>query len=133
MIRQCAWCGTLLANTLHSGGAVSHSICRRCFDELVNRHYMNSRQRDRYIAWARPFFESVQAEVGYLDGEIFHLWHGTDQHRSTRARHEGLQRFDFDPLADIAIDVNGSWRWNTDKHEMHDYVRAYFHSRREDG
>ena len=104
-----------------------------CFDELSNRHYMNSRQRDRYIAWAGPFCESVRAEIGYLDANIFHLWHGAESHRNTRARHEGLQRFGFDPFADIAIGVNGSWRWNTDKHEMHEYVRRYFDARREDG
>jgi hypothetical protein len=105
----------------------------RCFDELMKRHYMNKFQQDRYIAWAKPFYETVRAEIGHLEEDIFHLWHGDVRERRTRGRHEGLQRFRFDPFTDIAIDANGCWRWNTDKQEMHDYIRGYFLSRREDG
>jgi hypothetical protein len=117
------------------GGGDRAMCCaaNHCFDEMVKRHYWNQRQRDRYIAWAKPFYETVRAETGYLDGDIFHLWHGNLRGRRTRTRHEGLQRFQFDPFTDIAIDTNGSWRWNTDKPDMHDYVSGYFSSRREDG
>lgn len=118
---------------LGGGDRALACAANRCFDELIERHYMNSRQRDRYLAWARPFQESVRAEVGHLDHDIFHLWHGSDLNRATRARHEGLQRFGFDPFDDIAIDANGAWRWSTDKRDMHEYVRRYFESRKEDG
>jgi len=75
----------------------------------------------------------VRADVGCLDGEIFHLWHGGIQGRRTRERHKGLQQFKFDPYSDIAIDMNGCWRWSTQKQNMHDYIRGYFAVRREDG
>jgi hypothetical protein len=109
-------------------GAAKH-----CFGEVIKCHYMNRRQQDRYTAWAKPFYETVRAEVGYLEGCLFHLWHGDVRDRQARARHEGLQRFQFDPFIEIAIDTNRCWRWNTDKQEMHDYIRGYFLSRREDG
>jgi hypothetical protein len=118
---------------LGGGDRAMASAANRCFDEFMHRHYMNKHQRDRYIAWARPFYETVRAEVGCLEGDIFHLWHGDVSERRTRSRHEGLQRFQFDPFTDIAIDQNGCWRWNTEKREMHDYIRGYFSSRREDG
>jgi hypothetical protein len=104
-----------------------------CFDELIKRHCMNRRQQDRYIAWAEPFFETVRGEIGYLDNDILHLWHGKVSDRRTRSRHEGLQKYHFDPFIDIAKDANGCWRWNTSKREMHNYIRGYFTSRREDG
>ena len=104
-----------------------------CFDEFMERHYMNNRQRERYIAWAEPFHDAVRAEIGLLEGNIFHLWHGDLHNRQTRTRHEGLQRFQFDPFVDIAADENGCWRWNSDKPDMHEYVRDYFASRKEDG
>ena len=117
------------------GGGDRAMICAayRCFDGLMQRHYMNKHQQDRYVGWAKPFYESIRGEIGHLEGDIFHLWHGDVRDRRSRGRHEGLQRFEFDPLTDIAIGTNGSWRWNTEKREMHDYVRAYFASRREDG
>ncbi len=48
-------------------------------------------------------------------------------------RYEGLRRFRFDPYEDIAIDEDGCWRWASDKPQMHQYIKEYFPSRREDG
>jgi hypothetical protein len=118
---------------LGGGDRAMGCAANHCFDELMKRHRMNERQQDRYIAWAKPFYETVRAEIGYLDGDIFHLWHGDIRERATRARHEGLSRFEFDPFTDIAIGEGGCWQWNTDKPEMHQYVREYFASRKEDG
>jgi hypothetical protein len=118
---------------LGGGDRAMNCAANHCFDEIAKRHYWNKRQQDRYIAWAEPFYESVRSENQYLDGDIFHLWHGNVSARATRKRHEGLQRFQFDPFTDIAIETNGCWRWNTEKQEMHDYIRGYFSSRREDG
>jgi hypothetical protein len=117
------------------GGGDRAMICaaNRCFDQLMQRHCMNEHERERYIAWAEPYYETVRAETGFLESDIFHLWHGDIRERRTRARHEGFQRFQFDPFTDIATDGSGSWRWNTGKQEMHEYVRGYFASRREDG
>lgn len=104
-----------------------------CFDELTQRYYMNNHQQRQYITWAEPFYESVRAETPFLDAEIFHLWHGDVSGRKGRLRYEGFQEFQFDPYTDIAIDQNGAWRWNTEKPKMHEYVRRYFASRKEDG
>ena len=102
-----------------------------CPGETVRVHAMNSRQQERYLAWARPFHESVQVDVGCLDGDLFHLWHGPRESRK-RLRHEGLRPFQFDPSVDITMTADGCWQWNTPKHAMHDYVRAYFFSRQHD-
>ena len=77
--------------------------------------------------------ETVKAEIAVLETDILHLWHGSRADRAYVARHEGMQQFGFDPFKDIVIEENGSWGWNTDKPDMHDYVRNYFLSRREDG
>ena len=117
------------------GGGDSAMVfgAHRYFVELMDRHHMNEHQRNRYRTWAQPFYDSVQGNTPALDGDILHLWHGNVADRATRTRHETLQRFRFDPFKDVAIQENGSWGWNTDKPELHDYVRNYFFSRREDG
>ena len=117
------------------GGGDRAMACaaHRCFDELMQRHYMNGHERQRYITWAEPYYETVQAENAFLDTDIFHLWHGDIDKRKSYSRHEGFQRFQFNPYTDIAIGEGGSWRWNSDKPEMHQYVREYFASRQEDG
>jgi hypothetical protein len=87
----------------------------------------------RYLAWAKPFHEAIGNAAGWMKGNIYHLWHGEMRDRSYHDRVDILARFEFDSVADIAIADNGCWRWNTDKQEMHEYVRRYFASRREDG
>lgn len=121
------------ASIVGGGDRAMACAAYHCFDELIKRHYMNKRQQDRYLSWAKPFYESVRAEIGYLDCGLFHLWHGDVLNRKTRGRHERLQQFQFDPFTDIAIDTNGCWRWNTNKPKMHAYISEYFSSRREDG
>lgn len=94
---------------------------------------MNDQQFTHYRAWAQPFFGAVQGKVGYIEGRAYHLWHGALQDRRYHERHEGLRRYDFDPAIDIAPEASGCWRWSSDKPDMHDYVRAYFEARNEDG
>jgi hypothetical protein len=94
------------------------------FSEARRRHHM---------AWAGPFHKEVRGRIGYVDGDVNHLWHGDRKDRRYSERHAGLARFDFDPTADIAQSDGGPWRWNSAKPAMHDYVRDYFSGRKEDG
>jgi hypothetical protein len=94
---------------------------------------MSERQVDHYLDWARPYHDMVGGETSFLDGVVSHLWHGDFESRRYRARHDGLKRFGFDPLDDIAHTASGGWRWNTAKPGLHAYVTSYFASRNEDG
>jgi hypothetical protein len=92
---------------------------------------MNARRYEHYLQWARPFFESVSGKVEYIEGRVFHLWHGDLQLRRYAERRSYLET--FDPFTDIAPDGSGCWRWSSDKPDMHRLVREYFRSRSEDG
>ena len=102
------------------------------FDWGAESALMNPRQRENYLAWARPFHESVDGRVGFINSCVYHLWHGDLRNRKYKERHIGFQPFDFDPAVDLAFDENRCWKWNSDKPEMHRYVRDYFDARRED-
>jgi len=117
------------------GGGDREMTCAAygCFDVAMQIHGMNERQEEHYLAWAKPYFESVGGAVTFADYDLFHLWHGEMRDRRSRERYEGLGRFRFDPYEDIAIAENGSWRWASDKPQMHQYVKEYFASRKEDG
>lgn len=94
---------------------------------------MNSRQIQHYRAWAIPYFAAVAGKVGYIEHRALHLWHGDFKDRRYAQRHQDFTKFAFDPFVDIAPDGNGVWCWNSVKYEMHEYIRNYFESRREDG
>ncbi len=100
------------------------------FEDALRIGHLN---RDHYLAWAVPFHAAVRSNVAFLEGDLFHLWHGKTEHRRYRERIEALARFDFDPNTDIAVDQCGIWRWNSEKPQLHAFVSDYFHARREDG
>jgi hypothetical protein len=109
------------------------AACYGSFELVIRNQYMDELQGASYLAWAKPFFEEVRSAAGFVEGRLFHLWHGEMHNRRSRERLEGLRKFQFNPFEDIAISESGCWRWNSDKPEMHEYVRRYFASRKEDG
>ena len=100
------------------------------FDYGIQAALMNAARAEHYLFWARRYFQTVRGSVGYIHGSLFHLWHGNIKDRRYEERHRGLEH--FDPHTDIALDETGCWRWNSNKLEMHAFVRRYFELRDED-
>ena len=121
------------ANIIGDGDCVLLHAAFGQLDDAVSRQKMNRRREEHFRAWAEPFHDDVRGSVGYVPGDVAHLWHGSRQDRRYDERVAGFGAFDFDPADDIADDDNGAWRWNSPKPAMHDYVRDYFSARREDG
>jgi hypothetical protein len=96
--------------------------------QLYSRAYVAD-----YLEWANAFYGRVLGRVGFVDADLFHLWHGDIRDRRYSKRQSILADHDYDPRTDIALDEAGCWRWNSPKPEMHRRVREYFHSRMEDG
>jgi hypothetical protein len=121
------------ANIIGGGDRAITCAAYGCFDHEVEYHYLNQRQQEFYRAWAEPFFAECRGAVSMLDETIYHLWHGDVTNRALGGRHAGFQQFQFDPYADIVVGESGCWCWNSNKPALHEYVRGYFASRREDG
>jgi hypothetical protein len=102
-------------------------------DEVVRFHGMNARQASHYLAWAEPFYQLVQGNVGWLEGDLLHLWHGDREDRHIPQRYYDLQPFAFDPAIDIVKGRGGCWQWNSDKPGLHACLQNYFAVRNEDG
>ena len=103
------------------------------FDDAIRYMQMNPSWARHYLAWARPFFETVGGRFAYLEGNAFHLWHGELENRQYTQRHEILKEFGFDPERDIVTGENGCWRWNRVPSDVREGLLRYFQSRREDG
>ena len=83
--------------------------------------------------WAVPFHRAVNGRIGYVAGEIVHLWHGDFRDRQYRVRFDDFGKFQFDPYQDIALDSQDCWRWSSAKPELHAFARELFARRNEDG
>jgi hypothetical protein len=104
-----------------------------CFRKLANSRDMTNAERQHYFAWAEPFHRAVAGCVTHVEGALYHLWHGDLRQRRYLERHRRLREYDFDPFHDIARADNDTWRWNSDKPLLHQFVKEYFGSRQEDG
>lgn len=91
----------------------------------------SERQIGDVLDWAASFYSDVRGSVFYVEGPIFHLWHGNSTNRRYLERHKILRDAEFDPRADICVDANGCWQWSSDKPELHQRLREYFESREE--
>lgn len=102
------------------------------YDAIRQVLYMNLLQFEHFLSWAKPFNEDLQGKLGYVDGTIFHLWHGNPFKRRIASRYKILKPYDFDPYNDIIIGENGCWEWATGRKKLSDIIRRYFISRKED-
>ena len=105
-------------------GLVS-AACGRFEDYAVSAH-MNSAARQHYQQWAKPFYQTMRGKIAYVEGDLFHLWHGDLVNRHYSDRMIRFAEFSFDPYVDIALNQERVWCWSSDKPEMHEFVRAHF-------
>jgi hypothetical protein len=96
------------------------------FVDCAKALQLGPRARAHYLAWAEPFHEAVRGRIGYLEGDVFHLWHGDLANRGYASRYALFAPFMFDPYSDIALNKDGVWHWSSEKPEMHDFVRTHF-------
>jgi hypothetical protein len=72
--------------------------------------------------------------VSFVDGSLYHLWHGDPVDRGYGERYSILERHGFDPDRDLEIDRStGVWRWRHANQPLAAEVAGYFTSRFEDG
>jgi hypothetical protein len=83
--------------------------------------------------WSEATYPSIRAKVGFVPGNVLHLWHGADDDRRYLERNRDLNAFAFDPEADLRIDSGGCFEWNSYKPELHAWAKRYFGTRLEDG
>jgi hypothetical protein len=107
----------------------SDGLWRECADAMRFTPPM----REHFQPWAEGFAAATRGRWGCVAGALSHLWHGSMGSKQFRQRYVDFSRFDFDPHADLTADEHAAWQWASDKPAMHDYVRSYFASRREDG
>lgn len=92
----------------------------------------NIEWRRAYLRWAANFYRAIKGKLGFVEGEITHLFHGTYADRQYVERWMILSRNRFNPDEDIRINENGIWEWASDKPDLHQDVANYFEERKED-
>jgi hypothetical protein len=101
-----------------------------CIAAMIGEGHAYARHFER---WARKMHRQCAGKLGYIEGRVFHLWHGDDENRRYRDHNTAFRSFDFDPSRDIRIGGEGLWEWTETAGEMQDWAQAMLQSRKEDG
>lgn len=89
------------------------------------------------MAWQDLAERYVHRDVGYVDGLVYHYWHGKKADRKYHLRPSNfLTDLAFDPRTDIRRDHQGLYQLNTSNDErsrrLRDTLRMYARARNED-
>ena len=87
---------------------------------------------DAWYNWKTRQQKVVAGKVGYIRGDITHLYHGSFANRRYQERERMLSECKFNPVLDVCEDVNGLLKWTGRNPELEDYVKSYFSKRKED-
>jgi hypothetical protein len=118
-------------------GSFDHMVAHACLGDWssscirrivgVNNPYASDLR-----GWCRRFFADVDGRLGFVPGNLLHLWHGQMSNRRYVERAKQLVGFGFDPKVDLEIGASGAWEWASEKPELHAWAVEYFAQRNED-
>lgn len=112
------------------------NIMRICWRGLLKNYIFKRKLTSKNLLHCLEYHNNVypfiKGNIGFLDGSIVHIFHGTRENRAYDDRWDFLTDHNFDPYEDIIKDQNGLWKWNSDKPKLHKRIKEYFYERRED-
>ena len=111
--------------------ALSYALFGK-YEASRKHHFFSKIHFEHYLKWALSFNKSVNNKIGFIDEEIFHLWHGKIKNRGYFSRNKALKSLNFNPYIDITLSKNGAWQWNNASDNLKFYLQEYFKNRRED-
>jgi|GEM_PF-397385 len=100
--------------------------------DVIHSDRLSAKANAHLQRWARGVFDEVNGSVGFTEGTVFHLWHGSKEDRRYHERLTVLQEHDYDPDVDLRVGPSGAYVWASSKPGLHAWCVDYFHQRRED-
>jgi len=119
-------------------GGADTMMFNACFDLLSRMepwHIMedlNPAWAESCKKWHKRAISYIKGSADFISGDLAHLYHGARHNRQYWLRNRLLASNDYDPSADILINKDGIWEWDTNKINMCNAVRRYFDDRHED-
>ena len=87
--------------------------------------------KNQLIKWQK-LASALHHNVGYVDGTIYHYWHGKKGDRRYGDRWKILVRNKYRPTRDVYYDWQGLLVFHEKNHQLRDDIRRYFDGRNED-
>lgn len=102
---------------------------------MWNHHWlyrMSPINRKEFLLGNYKQYEKVLGNIGYVKGNIKHLYHGQFKNRQYYHRLDILENHNFNPDLDISINAQGIFYWSSNKPILHEQIGQYFIDRKDD-
>lgn len=76
---------------------------------------------------------NMSMKTSFVQGKVFHLWHGDVQNRQYTTRHEIMEKHNFDPSTDVFVNQDGILELTGNNPGIEIDLLNYFKERKEDG
>jgi hypothetical protein len=97
--------------------------------------YINGPYYQKLLQWQERAVRWIKKDVGYVQGLVFHDFHGHKKFRFYGSRGKILANNKYNPDIDIKYDSHGQLQletWDERQMKLRDDIRAYYRSRNED-
>ena len=115
-------------------GAGDHQMAMGFIGKVQNS--IHGRTHPHYQAmvrgWAERAYKYVQGNLGFVGGSVSHLWHGEKSRRKYEDRWSILIEEAFDPIVDLARNLDGVIELAGNKPRLAHRFDQYFRKRDED-
>jgi len=97
-----------------AAGHINHKCIQKSFTDNL----------DEVNEWSRKFYKLINGKIGYVKGDLFHIWHGDIEKRQYLKR---IQDFTSKTKKITKKDENGLYVHNDD--DAKEYMQKYFNHR----
>jgi hypothetical protein len=105
-------------------GEIEHSCIERAFfSRTIKTHFER---------WGNRFAKLIENKIGFVTGDLWHLWHGELKNRRYLERTRELSRLGFNPLSDLVINQDGLFEFSETRNDLRMWMNDYFQQRLED-
>ncbi len=112
---------------------MAHAICGDVSSACIDRQFgLNAAHRRHFARWATQAYRCVRGRVGAVEGELLHLWHGSESNRGYVTRAQRLAALRFDPECDLVESDSGCLGFAPGRADLRELAASYFAGRRED-
>jgi hypothetical protein len=117
-------------------GTADHIIAHAAVGQIphpcLEKAFTDPRMLDRVYQWSRQFNQLTHNQIGFVEGELWHLWHGDLKNRQYLQRTQDFSEIDFDLDEDLIVNDDELYEFSDDRQDVQGWMNNYFESRQED-
>jgi hypothetical protein len=111
---------------------IAHASVGQIPHKCLEKAFTNQQTLVSIYDWSLKFNNLTQNKLDFVEGELWHLWHGELKNRQYLKRTQQFSEKGFD-TEDLIENDEGLYEFPDDREDVRDWMDNYFESRQEDG